>query len=115
MPLVNNCNQNVNAGGGPNDPRPFSPICSSPSLPSPQNIDNKQKGVQFEVPAVIPKKQSSKPRLRFNVSGLKIEAEARIFEKFPDTLLGNKDKRKKYWDPQRRSLKKMNEKTIIFI
>jgi len=107
MPLVSGTQANVNAGGGPNDPRPLSPICSSPSIGSPGGISGAGGGaggdrnskIQFELP-VIPKKQFSKPRIRFNVSGLKIEAEARIFDKFPDTLLGNKEKRKKYWDVQ---------------
>ncbi|KAH9507910.1 Potassium voltage-gated channel sub A member 1 [Bulinus truncatus] len=40
-------------------------------------------------------------RVIFNVSGLKFETQIRTLQRFPNTLLGNNEKRKVFWDEKR--------------
>jgi len=41
-------------------------------------------------------------RVVLNISGLKFETQMRTLNRLPNTLMGNEQKRKKYWDPQRK-------------
>lgn len=40
-------------------------------------------------------------RITLNVSGLRFETQVRTLKRLPETLLGNDEKRKKFWDPNR--------------
>jgi len=43
-------------------------------------------------------------RVVINVSGQRHETQLRTLERFPDTLLGNEAKRRRYWDRRRREI-----------
>jgi len=43
----------------------------------------------------------SSERVVINVSGMRVETRLRTLTRFPDTLLGNDDRRSRYYDPLR--------------